>query len=147
VCEPWERCVRAVSAPCARCEHAAATACALWKRHGRCKDAMGTLFGRCRDTVRTFYIHAITDTFYILGVFRGDPTARWHGFRTLYKRCGNAVWCDRGFTWLAQFCLLGNLVMSCNICLYIVLMYLFSLELITFYPIFYNICYGIWIHI
>jgi len=46
-------------------------------------DAVGTLWGRC--------VHAITD------IFRGDPTARWHGFRTLYKRCGIAVWCDRGF--------------------------------------------------
>jgi len=58
----------------------------LWERR---VDAVGTLWGR--------YVHAITDKFDILGVFRGDPTARWHGFRTLYKRCGNAGWCDRGF--------------------------------------------------
>jgi len=59
----------------------------LWERR---VDAVWTLWGRC--------VHAITDNFDILGVFHGDPTARWHGFRTLYKRCGNAVWCDRGLT-------------------------------------------------
>ena len=76
---------------CARCQHAAATACALWKRHGRCKDAVGTLCTR------------YTDTLIFLGVFRGDPTARLHGFRTLYKHCGIAVWCDRG---LSEICVI-----------------------------------------
>jgi len=83
-----------VFAPCARCEHAAATACALWKRLRLCKDAVGTSCGRCRDAVRTL-CDAITDTFDILGVFRGDPTARWHGFRTLHT---NAVASPFGVT-------------------------------------------------
>jgi len=38
-----------------------------------------------------------------LRVFLGDPTARWHGFRTLNKRYDNAVWCDRGFNRCIRF--------------------------------------------
>jgi len=57
----------------------------LWERR---VDAVWTLWGRC--------VHAITGKFNTLGVFRGDPTARWQVLRTLYKRCGIAVWCDRG---------------------------------------------------
>jgi len=56
----------------------------LWERR---VDAVGTLLWR--------YVHAITGKFDILDVFRGD---RWQMFRTLYKRCGIAVWCDRDFT-------------------------------------------------
>ena len=84
----------AVCAPCTRCEHAAATACALWKRQERCKDAVGRLCALCRDVVYTLWLTNLI----FLGVFRSDHTARWHGFKTLYKRCGIAVWCDRGLT-------------------------------------------------
>ena len=48
----------------------------------RCKnviDAVKTLWERCVDAVGTLRerrVHAITDKFDILGVFRGDPTAR-----------------------------------------------------------------------
>jgi len=67
----------------------------LWERR---VDAVGTLWGRC--------VHVITGKFDILifwGVFRGDPTARWQVFRTLYKRCGIAVWYDRGL--ILRYCL------------------------------------------
>ena len=85
--------------------------CALWTRCNNClrenvTDAVKTLRELCVDAVVTLWgrcVHAITDKFDILGVFHGDPTTRWHGFRTLYKRCGIAVWCDRGFTY-------------CNVC-------------------------------
>ena len=110
VCASWESCVRALCVPWARCEHAAATACALWKSHGRCKDAVGTLCGRCRDALRTLCTRY---NWQIWGVFRGDPTARWHGFKTLYKRCGIAVWCDRGFTTCIFCILLSFKISSC----------------------------------
>ena len=93
MCAPWERCERRVRALntlqqlLARCENVIDAVKTLWERR---VDAVGTLWGRC--------VHAKTDKFDILGVFRGDPTARWHGLRTLYKRCGIAVWCDRGLT-------------------------------------------------
>jgi len=57
----------------------------LWERR---KDAIGTLWGHC--------VHAITGNFDILNVFRGDPTARWQVFRTMYKRCVIAIWSDKG---------------------------------------------------
>jgi len=96
VCAPWARRLRAVNTLrelLARCENVMDAVKTMWKR---CVGAVGTLWGRC--------VHAITGKFDILGVFRGDPTARWHSFRTLcpYKRCGNAVWCDRGFTYVIK---------------------------------------------
>jgi len=54
---------------------------------GYAQDVVWTLWGRC--------VHAMTGEIDILGVFRGDPTARWQVLWTLYKRCGIAVWCDR----------------------------------------------------
>jgi len=89
VCAPWARRVRAentLKQLLARCKNVMDAVKTLWERR---VDAVGTLWGRC--------VHAITDKFDILGVFRGNPTACWHGFGTLYKRCGIAVWCDRGF--------------------------------------------------
>jgi len=89
VCAQWARRVRAVNTLqqlLACCKNVMDAVKTLWER---CVDAVWTLWGRC--------VHAMTDKFDILGVFRGDPTARWYGFRTLYKRCGIAVWCDRGF--------------------------------------------------
>jgi len=89
LCAPWERCGRAVNTLqqlLARLRSVMDAVKTLWERR---VGAEGTLWGRC--------VHAITDTFDILGVFRGDPTARlvrW--FRTLNKRCGIAVLCDRG---------------------------------------------------
>jgi len=91
VCAPWARRVRAVNTLqqlLARCENFMDVVKTLWERR---VNAVGTLWGRC--------VHAITDKLF-LGVFRGDPTARWHGFRTLYKRCGIAVWFDRGFKYV-----------------------------------------------
>ena len=88
VCAPWARRVRAVNTLqqlLARYENVMDAVKTLWER---CMEAVGTLWGRC--------VHAITDKFDILGVFRGDPTARWHGLRTLYTCCVIAVWCDRG---------------------------------------------------
>ena len=90
VCAPWARRVRAVNTLqqlLARSENVMDVVKTLWERR---VDAVGTLWGRC--------VYAITGKFDILGVFCGDTTARWHGFRTLYKRCGNAVWCDRGLS-------------------------------------------------
>ena len=49
----------------ARCENVMDAVKTLWELR---VDTVGTLWGRC--------VHAITDTFDILGVFRGDPTAR-----------------------------------------------------------------------
>jgi len=85
---------------CACCEN---TVCAPWSRWSNCLDAVKTLWERRVDAVGTLWgccVHAITGKFDILGVFCGDPTARWHGFRTLYKRCGIAVWCDRGLRYM-----------------------------------------------
>jgi len=90
MCAPWARRVRAVNTLqqlLARCKNVLDAVKKLWERR---IDAVVTLWGRCE--------HAITGKFDILGVFRGDSTARLHGFRTLYKRCAIAVWCDRGFT-------------------------------------------------
>jgi len=53
-------------------------------------NVVWTLWGRC--------VHAITGKFDVLDEFRGDPTARWQVFRTLYKRCGIAVFRDKGLT-------------------------------------------------
>ena len=82
--------VRAVTTLCARRERAVYT---LQQLLARCKsvmeaiktlwecrvDAVGTLWGRC--------VHAITGKFDIVGVFRGDHTAR----RQVLERCTNAV--------------------------------------------------------
>ena len=62
-----------------------------WERH---VDAVGTLLGRC--------VHAITG---IIDIFRRilrRPHSALTCFRTLYKRCGFAVWCDRGFMCCGQ---------------------------------------------
>jgi len=108
VCAPWERCVRAACAPCARRERAVNTLQQLLARCKNVMDAVKTLWERREDAIGTLWgrcVHAITGKFDILGVFSGDPTASWHGFRTLYKRCGNAVWCDRGLrdNWWHQY--------------------------------------------
>jgi len=61
-------------------------------------DAIKTLWKRlvdARDAVRR-PVHAITGKFDIIGVFRGDPTARRQVFITLYKRCGITLWCHKG---------------------------------------------------
>jgi len=69
---PWERCVRAVNT--------------LQQLLARRKDAMGKSCERWRDAVGTLCT-LYNWQFDILGVFRGDPTARWQVFRRLYKRC------------------------------------------------------------
>jgi len=78
----------------ARREHAAATSCVMdaiktpWERR---VDAVGTLWGSG--------VHPISGKLDSkIDVFRVDPTVRWQVFRTLYKRCGIAVWCDRGLS-------------------------------------------------
>jgi len=67
VCAQWARRVRAVNTlqqVLARCKNVMDTVITLWERR---VDAVGMLWGRC--------VHALTDKFDILGVFRGDPTA------------------------------------------------------------------------
>ena len=81
--------MRAVRTLCARRVLAVNTLQQLLARCENVKDAVKTLWERRVDAVGTLLI--------FLGVFRSDPTVRCHGFRTLYKRCGIAVWCDRGF--------------------------------------------------
>ena len=68
----YARFVRVGCAPWARREHAAATSCAPLERHGRCENVVLTLSGRCQWRC----VHVVTDTFGILGTFRGDATAR-----------------------------------------------------------------------
>jgi len=90
----------AVNAQCARRERAVNTLQQLLARRKSVMDVLKTLCERCVDAVGTRWgrcVQAITGNFDILGVFRGDPTARWQVFGTLYRRCGIAVWCDRGF--------------------------------------------------
>jgi len=82
LCARRARAVNTLQQLLTRCENVMDAVKTLWER---CVDVVGTLWGRC--------VHAIDDKF---DIFRCIPKARWHGFRTLYKRCGNAVWCDRG---------------------------------------------------
>jgi len=42
-------------------------------------------------------VHALTGNFDMFSHFRGDPKTPWQIFWTLYKRCGIAIWCERGF--------------------------------------------------
>jgi len=67
----------------ARCENVMDAVKTLWER---LVDAVGTLWGRC--------VHAVTGKFDMFRLI----SRRSH--RTLYKRCGNAVWCDRGFMYV-----------------------------------------------
>jgi len=90
-------------ARCANASNAVQTLCNRLERHAaafvlsmlrvRAVNTMQQLLARCENVTCTRYYWQI---WYIFRRFYGDPTARWHGFRTLYKRCGIAVWCDRG---------------------------------------------------
>jgi len=86
---PWERCERALYTP----KHAVNT---MQQLLARCRSVMYTIKAQrenCEDVVYTLLLANLI----YLCVYRGDPTARWQVFRTLYKRCGIAVCCDRGF--------------------------------------------------
>jgi len=82
VCAPWARRVRAVN-----------TLQQQVARRSNVIDAIKTLCGSCRNVICYADINlslavgtnAITGKLDILGVFRGDPTARWQVFRTLYN--------------------------------------------------------------
>jgi len=76
----WERCVRAVRTLCARRERAVNTIQQQLARHRSAMDAIKTPWERRVDAVGTLWgrcIHAIAGSVDILGVFRGNPTARW----------------------------------------------------------------------
>jgi len=58
----------------------------LLSRRRSVMDAIQTLWERRVDAVGRC-VHAIIDKFDILGVFRGDPTARRHAVKRLWHRC------------------------------------------------------------
>ena len=69
----------AVRMPYALCARAVNTLQQLFARRRSVMNAIKTLWERREDAVGTLwgrYIHAIAGKFDILGVFRGDPTAR-----------------------------------------------------------------------
>jgi len=110
----WRLCARRENAVCASWARRVRVVNTLQQLLALCKNVMDavkmcgnvvwTLCGRGEDVVYTLWLGNLI----FLGVFRGDPTARWHGFRTLYKRCGIAVGCDMGLNYIALIILTVN---------------------------------------
>jgi len=99
MCVLWERYVRAVRTLCARRERVVNTLQQLLARSRSLMEAIKRLWdrGRCMDAVKTLCTRYNWQIRFFRRVSR-RPHCALTGFKTLYKRCGIAVWCDRGLT-------------------------------------------------
>jgi len=86
----------------ARCVRAVNTLQQLLARRRSVMDAIRTLCERRVDAVGTLrgrFVHAITGKFDVFRRISRRPHSALTGFQNAtYKRCGIAVWCDRGLT-------------------------------------------------